>query len=403
MARQTTKVTRGGDGTDNEDFIPADGADQLNLGPDVALVGDPGDNQIAVEGGEEDPDWDLPEGTSKAKTKVNGNGNEQENDAPQFDAEDSRNAYSEETGGEEDATPRGMSHRQRRNARRKVYLQTRDADNEALREQVNVLQAAITRLASGQQGLAVGSLESQITTLQGQLRMVDEEMAKSVASSDGETYDRAQKLRDTIIGRLYTMRQNHARLSEQQQQDPPLNGGGQVRQQDQQQQQPQRPDPRIVDKFERFRDRFEWFDPNSRDANSNIVRAIDQELSDEGYQRHSTQFWQELERRMATDYGLHANQGNRDDGQEGENERPGRQPQREAPMARTMQRPPTNGGRSTGSGRSAGFRLDEIQTNILREEGLLEAKLSDEDKAKRDRIIGAWKKGANSQRRGTMQ
>jgi len=65
-------------------------------------------------------------------------------------------------------------------------------------------------------------------------------------------------------------------------------------------------------------------------------------------------------------------------------------------------RPPTGNGRAvSGNGRSnGGNSLTEIQVSMLRDEGLLEDKLSEEDVAKRDRILAKWRRGNESLRRG---
>ena len=48
------------------------------------------------------------------------------------------------------------------------------------------------------------------------------------------------------------------------------------------------------------------------------------------------------------------------------------------------------------------MQLDEVQTNMLRDEGLLEPNLSDADLARRDRIIGKWRVGAERLRRAGL-
>lgn len=397
MARATTRVNRSG----GEDFEPNDGQDRLTLGGDVALVGDPGDgaNIIADEGTEgDDKNWDLPEGGA-ARRPASGTGEEHEGEG--YDEEDSRLAYSEE--GDPDEAPRNQGRRARRNANNRAAQLATQVENAALRRQLDELAGTVNRLATGQQGLATNSLDTQMATMQGQLRIVDDEMADAVKNNDGDTYKRAQSLRDEIIGRLYTLRVTRDRMAQTTQtEQAEQRDGGQVDGQRQQQQRQQAPDPRVANYFDRFCERYDWFDPASRDVNCNIVRALDQELVTEGYQRNTALFWRQLEQRLAEDYKLRPGRGPRQQDDEGgdddvQNERPERQD-----MSQRRQRPPTNGGRSSASGRSAGFRLSEIQTNILREEGLLEDKLSDEDKGKRQRIIDKWKRGATAERRGAV-
>lgn len=61
------------------------------------------------------------------------------------------------------------------------------------------------------------------------------------------------------------------------------------------------PDPMIQSKASKFiADRAPWYDPQARDPDSRIVAAIDTKLSAEGYDPKSDEYWEELERRAAT-------------------------------------------------------------------------------------------------------
>lgn len=398
MAAPKTRVTRTSNGGDFAD----DGQDHLNLGSDVALVGDPGDGANIIADESNDANWDAPEDDKDNKQRPNGKTDREPADEPEFDEEDSRLAYTE-SGEQDDDTPRGNARRARRNAARKRAQLAAQQENEELRQRVEQLTGVVTRLATGQQGLAVNTLDAQVSTLQGQLRVVDDEMANAIKNSDGDTYARAQRLRDEIVGRLYAAKTHRDQMAGSGQEGaPPMNGGGPVNGQQQQQPRPQAPDPRVLQYFDRFCDRYDWFDPESSDAKANIVRAVDAELVADGYQRHTPVFWRQLERRLAEDYGLKPGQSQDEGGDdEHEDSRPGREPVT-ARRQNGSGRPPTNGGRSTASGRAAGFRLTDIQTNILREEGLLDENLSDADKAKRQRIVDKWKRGATADRRGAQ-
>lgn len=391
------KVTRGG-GQGHEEFTPA--TVDLPPGGDFALVGDGGESGGLSVGDGEDDSWDLPEGGKAPAQREapirqqqnGGGGDERTHQQEGFDEEDARLAYSDE---EPPGQQERNSKRARRNANRKAINQAAQAEIHGLRQQLEELGGVVRTLATGQSHLAVNTIEGQINSLEGSLRIADEEMATAVKNSDGDTYARAQKIRDTIVGRLYGLRDQHTRLAA---------AGGQIEEQmpqgraaaPQGQRQPS-PDPAIVaaveDHFERFNERFPWFDPTSQDADANIVRAVQRELVSKGHQMHTPVFWTQMERRLA-DYGF---QANREGGDEGEfEERPQR---RGPPSVNTQRRPPTGSGRSTQNGRGTGFSLDETQTSMLRDEGLLEEKLSEEDTAKRDRIIAKWRRGADQMRR----
>lgn len=389
------KVSREG----GESFsLPAD--TQSNLDPDTAIVGDASDgHDIDTDLSDDEKNWDAPPAGTRTQQHRQAE-DRQDDQAPQFDEEDARLAYSDDLREqqEEDQNQR-PGRRSRRNARRRESQTAAQAEIERLKQQLQELGGVVRTLATGQTGLAANTLEGQITSLESALRMADEEMANAVKNSDGDTYSKAQNIRDNIVGRLWAAKNRHSQLLDSTRREPEderRQNGGQV----QDRQPPQQIDPRIVeaveDRFDRFCERFPWFDPQSAEANCNIVRSIDQELAARGLQRHTPHFWEQMERRMAQ-YGLRPEQG--DDGEgDGQNEPQNRQQQRNAPAIRS--RPPTGSGRSTQTGRSnANNSLSEQQVALLRDEGLLEEKLSDEDVAKRDRIISRWRAGNSSLRR----
>jgi hypothetical protein len=402
MARAATKVSRDGGGGDL-----AEGTDMPS--GDFTLVGDPGDN--VTEFNDDDTSWDQPNGGTGGTRQQTGRqpaARERTADEPgdEPDEEDLRLAYTEE----EIADPQGQGtpgKRARRNAHRRQYRDYMVAENAELRGKVDQLAGIVQRLAQGQSAMSVTTLDGQISSLESSLRIADDEMAAAVKNSDGDTYAKALRIRDQIVGRLWGLKQDREKLSPGDEATQHQNGG--TVEQPQQRQQ-QRQDPRITNAvanhFEAFSERFPWFDANSNDADCNIVRALDAELVGQGYLRHTPVFWQELERSMSRRYGLRAEAGG---GEDESDERPQRrarvrdEDEDEQPVRR---RPPTNNGRSNGGGGNrGGFTLSEAQTNILREEGLLPQqgqKLSDEDTAKRDRIINRWRQGAQQLRRGVQ-
>jgi len=289
---------RRGDGQKHEEFsLP----DEPEEGADIAMVG--GENEGAdldIAPTDDKTDWDLP-GASHPPPPA-------DKPAEEFDQEDSRLAYEETAEGPPEERE-SKSRRARRNARNREYNRQQAEEIELLKQQLNQVTGVVQRLTYGQAGLAANTLDGQIGNLEQALRMADQEMADAIKTNDGDKYSEVNKLRDEVVARLWATKQQRQRMGE----------GGPVQQQaPQQQPQPQpqqpRPDPAIqemvADKFDRFQDRFPWFDPQSGDADCNIVRAIDAELIQQGGQRHTTQFWQAMEQRMAR-YGLTPNRRGR--------------------------------------------------------------------------------------------
>jgi len=367
-------------------------------GGDVALVGDAsGDGHIIIDGEEDDDDnWDQPGGPKKPVARKQGGETEADGE---FDEEDSRLAYSDT-----DELPNAETENQRRgrraqrNARRREQRTAAEAQIGALQATLEEQGKIIRSLVTGQSSLAVNTVAGQISQLEGAIRIADEEMATAIKNADGDTFAKAQGIRDGIVGRLAGLRAQKERM------DALAADQGDAGNQQQQQRQPARPqvDPRVVQVvesyFDRFCDRFPWFDPESSDPDSNIVRAVDAHLVAQGHQRHTPVFWQEMERTLANRYNLKPSRENEQVQEQDDLLPPRRQEQRGPAMNRGGQRPPTTGGRGGTNGRS-GFHLNETQTSMLRDEGLIGDNLSKEDIAKRDRIINKWRAGTDSLRR----
>lgn len=363
-------------------------------GGDTVLINtDASDNIIADESDDDaGGNWDLPAGGGDKGTKTK---TTTEDDAG-YDDEDARLAYSDSDDFPEETQAQRLSKRAKRNARRREARGQSDAQIAALQNALLEQGRVIQGLVSGQSSLAVNTVAGQIQQMEGSLRLVDEEMAAAVKNSDGDLYAKAQGIRDQIVGKLYGLRSQKERMDSMAQEqvvDP---------RQTQQRQQQQQVDPRIAQTvenyFDRFCDRFPWFDPESADPDSNIVRAVDASLVAQGYQRHTPVFWQQMERTLASRYKLTPDKGEGGDDDAGGDERLTTRQERPAAAMSRGGRPPTGAARGGANGRT-GFHLNETQTSMLRDEGLIGDNLSKEDIAKRDRIVNRWKAGFDSLRR----
>jgi type II secretory pathway pseudopilin PulG len=76
----------------------------------------------------------------------------------------------------------------------------------------------------------------------------------------------------------------------------------QTQQQAQQAAQP-RTDPRVVDYAKQWLDANPWYNPQGRDEDSAVTKAIDNSLAAEGWNPASEEYWHELTRRVATRIG----------------------------------------------------------------------------------------------------
>ena len=111
-------------------------------------------------------------------------------------------------------------------------------------------------------------------------------IAKAVEAGNGDDVTQAMRIRDEANYRA-------AQLAQAQQQ---------AEQYAQQAAQP-RTDPRVVDYAKQWLDANPWYNPQGRDEDSAITKAIDNSLAAEGWNPASEDYWHELTRRVAARIG----------------------------------------------------------------------------------------------------
>jgi len=411
MARSTTRVARGERGMDEHG--------DPQLGFDEALVGGADDQAANVTidpselaqnpflGGEdEDDDWDggkdkKPAGETPPPRERRETRHEREE--PADDDEDIRLAYDEGEGEE-----RGSGRRSRRNRSQRRAIDSRDETIAELQARLAKQEEVLSGLMGGQLNLSARDVDQRIQYHQNAIDRADVEIAKAIKEADGDTAVALQRERDKIVGGLFQLRQARQGMEERARQ---MSEGGQV---DGQRQMPPEVRQQMVQQdaqYERMKDvfleRYTWFDPeNGDDPDHDFVKRIDRKLVDEGYNRHQQAFWHEMERRM-NKAGFRPDSGRPVDDDE-EDDRPSRrnfQSRRESNghaggngFARRPNLPPTGRVHSqTAPGRGErAFQMSDEQIDLLRQEGLLENNLDEKEQAKKDRIMGKWRRGAEA-------
>lgn len=290
---------------------------------------------------------------------------------------------------------RGTSRRARRNARRR---QARDESATVIAQQdqrIRQLEGAMQQLGVAQLNLHAGDIDGQIAGLQQQLNTIDRAFATAIAEGDKVTIARAMGLRDEARDRLQTLGIERQRLEALARQ------GSQPLQQPQQQ--GQRPrgqvdvDP-VAERFSnKFMDRHPWFDPlDNQDEDSQLVKAIDDTLVNEGYKPNTKRYWVELEQRVRS-------RGLGEGGEQvGAYDRDSEDEPSRAVRRRSGGLPPRSarGGGGHRPGEGGGDRdLPPLAKDSLEQMGLLDKNgLSKEQLAERQNYITVWRKGLKEAR-----
>lgn len=212
---------------------------------------------------------------------------EEPEEQPEEDDEDDE----ERMGVSEEDTDQEVTKRQTRDRRTRREIQKRARDNakrelEFLRQQNAELMQRMSAIEGNtltQQAQTIEQRYQQALYEKQQAEMI---IAKAVEAGNGDDVAQAMRIRDEANYRA-------AQLAQAKQQ---------AEQYAQQATQP-RADPRVVDYAKQWMDANPWYNPNGRDEDSQITKAIDSSLAADGYNPASEEYWHELTRRVAARIG----------------------------------------------------------------------------------------------------
>jgi hypothetical protein len=204
-----------------------------------------------------------------------------EGDDDDADDGDSRLAESEEDSENEVVTGRSK----RRRKRRDLLLRAKEEDKrkiELLEKQTEELLRRLASVEGHAMQTNAQTLEERLAKAQRDVQQAEHFIAKATEAGNGEDVVAAMRIRDQAIAE--TNQLTHQRQ--------------QFEQARQQAAQPQ-VDPTVVNYAKEWMQANPWYDPQARDRDSALTKAIDNELVREGYNPASREYWEELTDRVA--------------------------------------------------------------------------------------------------------
>lgn len=205
---------------------------------------------------------------------------EAEDDEDDAEDGDERLAESQDDS-DEDMSP----NRKRRLKRREIRKRAKEnADRELrfLREQNNELMRRVSAVEGHALSSNAQSIDQRMQEAIRDAQQAEQIMARAVEAGNGEDVATALRLRDEANARanqLYQAKQ-------------------QVEQVRKQASVPQ-PDPIVRSLAQEWLSANPWYDPNGRDEDSRVTKAIDDGLVAQGYDPKTTEYWHELTRRVS--------------------------------------------------------------------------------------------------------
>ena len=224
------------------------------------------------------------------------------------DEEDERLAQSEDES-EADITSRGTNteRAEKRRKRRETLRKAREADRmqiEMLRRQNAELVQRMAALEGKATRSTVQSLEQKIAATRAEIAQAEHVIAKATEAGNGEDVVAAMRIRDQAMAQAQQL--EYARQQAAQPRAPQVN-------------------PAVVNYAKQWMEANPWYDPQGRDRDSALTKAIDAELAREGYDPASRDYWEELTARVADAF------GEGDDGASQAADRGSSRPRRKAP------------------------------------------------------------------------
>jgi hypothetical protein len=229
----------------------------------------------------ETPPKDEGKTDPKAEAEAEAEEDDEEDDKDEGDA---RLAESQDDS-EDDISP----NRKRRLKRREVRKRAKDnADRELrlLREQNTDMARRLAAVEGHALSTNEQSLDQRMQDAMREAKQAEQIMARAVEAGNGDDVATALRLRDEANGRahqLYQARQQVEQIRKQQAQ-PAV-------------------DPRVTSFAQEWLTANPWYDPNGRDEDSRIAKAIDDGLVAQGYDPKQPDYWHELTRRVSSRIG----------------------------------------------------------------------------------------------------
>lgn len=197
------------------------------------------------------------------------------------DEDDSRLAESEEDSENDVVTGRSR----RRRKRRDLLLRAKEEDKRKIDQLEKQNQEMMRRLASVE-GHAMQSnaqtLEERLVKAQRDVQQAEHFIAKATEAGNGEDVVAAMRIRDHAIAETNQLSYQKQQFEQARQQAaaPQVN-------------------PNVVSYAKEWMQANPWYDPQARDRDSAVTKAIDNELVREGFNPASREYWEELTDRVA--------------------------------------------------------------------------------------------------------
>ncbi len=214
--------------------------------------------------------------------------------------EDSRLAHKEEDEPEPGEKPekRRESSRERRERAKKSRDRERLEFNFLLKRNED-LEKRLMRIEGRTAQNETASIDQRINQLDAQIGSADRILAEALKKPNGggaEEFTEALKIRDQLRDQRAQLAAGKAEKERSEKAEQAYNDSNSMASRPSME--PTKPDPRVIRHAREWANQHDWFDFSAEDEDSRIVRAIDEALSNEGWDPASPDYWEELSTRV---------------------------------------------------------------------------------------------------------
>lgn len=209
-------------------------------------------------------------------------GEERLAEAPEGDEEEEDERLAQSEDDHEDDVVKADK-RAKRRERQKRARDAAQRELQQLREVVATLSQRVAATENHAVNTNVQTLEQRLAKAIADVQQAEAIIAKATEAGNGDDVVAAMRIRDQAIAtaqQLNTAKQQFEQARQQAQLPPP-------------------PKAEVVNYAREWMQANPWYNPNGRDRDSALTKAIDNELASEGYDPASRDYWEELTARVA--------------------------------------------------------------------------------------------------------
>lgn len=227
-------------------------------------------------------DDDTPENDELIPVETPPEAQEPEADDDDGDDEDERLAQSEDDSDDDISNQTKHDRRTKRRDRQKRAREAAQRELEMLRRTVAELSQRVSHTENHAASINAQTLEQRLLQAQAEVQQAERVIAAATEAGNGNDVVAAMRIRDEAIAQAQQLAMAKQQYEQARQQAAVP-----------------RVDPNVVNYAKQWMEANPWYDPQGRDRDSALTKAIDNELAGEGYDPGSREYWEELTSRVA--------------------------------------------------------------------------------------------------------